>query len=591
MAGSLIATNFERFAQIFSPSLTGGVLNLVFKPTEIPESTEPVLTLNDINMDIMISYAKALMLTTKQEHPVLDVLPAEVKPDEVKNSTYIIELIILGVAFLLTLGLWIGTLVIPCIFCCSKKKRDSDGGSSKGCLIAMGVVTGVLVIFLALCLPLVYVAITSLVAGIDGKATGGENAGLKNTVHVVVNETSVFLRDIPKRGRSVTTGLLKHLQSELTTSLSQLVKEILEQLLTRYNVNTLVDGATALSERVTGLQNMAEYVVGAKETTIKEIETFQNGTSHLQEDLKTNLQKLCSELPPLSQKNECVAMSIKTSFDLTEKLDPMLQLWDKVSTEVSEPVIQQLDQIEPTVDDALAMAAKFTKIGGFVILILFTAVLVIILVFGIITAVQAAKDSKGPKCCLCCGLILPVVFCFLIPVLVLISGVLVVISGLIANEGCRYVGNPSGVVVTDGALNLYVQYMWPHLLSDQLVDPSITAMLDIPLPKNVLDGILIKCKSEENGSRSTNPGLLPSLGIDHFLNATAIVEQPDLQTAIKDTEQGYLVEVTTEIRDTSNTGPLQTASNFSHSIPGTRPESRPPEIIQSEQDSPYAFIN
>ncbi|TGZ73495.1 hypothetical protein CRM22_001484 [Opisthorchis felineus] len=465
----------------------------------------------------------------------------------------------------------------------------------------MGVVTGVLVIFLALCLPLVYVAITSLVAGIDGKATGGENAGLKDTVHVVVNETSAFLRDIPKRGRSVTTDLLSHLQLELTSSLSKLVKEIMEQLLTRYNVNTLVDQATNLSKQVTGLQNTVKYVLDAKSTTLGEIKNFQQKMNQSQKELENNLQELCKGPQPPGQSNECrdisekisklnlgfnassividdtliqltskfgsnltdvlkkfekmrldldsrienIILEIKTNFDLTKRLEPMLQLWDKVGTEVSEPVIQQLDQIEPTVDDALTTAAKFTKIGGFIVLILFTAVLVIILVFGIITAVQAAKDSNGSRCCLLCGLILPVIFCFLIPLLVLVSGVLVLVSGLIANEGCRYVGNPPGVVVTDGALNLYVRYMWPQLLSDQLLDPSISAMLDIPMPRNVLNGILIQCKAstEQNGSRSVNPGLFPALGVDRFLNATAIVEQPDLQKAITETEQTLVQKI------------------------------------------------
>nr|ADZ13683.1 unknown transmembrane protein precursor [Clonorchis sinensis] len=204
MAGTLIANNFGQFAAIFSPSFTGGALNFVFQPTTIPEVNGTVLTLNEITVEKTVPYVKSLLLTTKQEHPAFDVLPPDVKPDEVKNSTYIIEIILLGVAFLLTLGMWIGTLVIPCIFCCSKKKRDSNGSSSKGCLIAMGVVTGVLVIFLALCLPLVYVSISSLVAGIDGKANEGENSGLKNTVHVVVNQTTLFLKWLPTSGRKVT---------------------------------------------------------------------------------------------------------------------------------------------------------------------------------------------------------------------------------------------------------------------------------------------------------------------------------------------------------------------------------------------------
>ncbi|TGZ54722.1 hypothetical protein CRM22_010573 [Opisthorchis felineus] len=595
MAGSLIAENFEKFAAIFSPSLTGGVMNLVFQPTTIPEVNGTVLTLNDINMDKIIPYVKSLMLTTKQEHPVFDVLPPEVKPDEVKDSTYIIQLILLGVAFVLTLGLWIGTLVIPCIFCCSKKKRDSEGSSSKGCLIAMGVITGVLLIFLVLCLPLVYVSISSLVAGIDGKANEGGNSGLKNTVHVVVAEASLFLKDIPTRGRKVTTDLLVYLQTDLTKSLSKLVKDIKKELLVRYNVRTLINEATTLSNDVNRLQEVIDHVKNAKTEAVNGTKQLKDKMDPLQQTLQSDVKQLCNRLQasPLSaQCNNLLAQidkvkfdfddaqitvsddllrvistfgsnltivldklanletkldeqiegtisQIENSFNLTQQLQPMLQLWDNLGTEVSDPVIQQLNQMEPTVDEALTTAAKFTKMGGFIVLVLFTIVLVIILVFGIIASIQAARDSHGPRCCLCCGLILPVVFCFLIPLLVLICGVIVLLSGIITNEGCRYVGNPSGVVVTDGTLNLYLRYLWPQLMSEKFVDPSISLMLDIPVPKNVLDGILIQCKSSE----TTDPGLLPSLGVDHFLNATAMTDQPDLKKAVKEAEEALVTKI------------------------------------------------
>ncbi|OON17288.1 hypothetical protein X801_06875 [Opisthorchis viverrini] len=460
----------------------------------------------------------------------------------------------------------------------------------------MGVITGVLVIFLALCLPLVYVSISSLVAGIDGKAKEGESSGLKNTVHVVVNETSLFLKDIPVRGRRVTTDLLVYLQTDLTRSLSKLVKDILKELLVRYNVRKLMDEATTLSSGVSRLQTLIDFVKSTKTEIVNGIKELKKKMDLLQKKLQTDMEQLCGHLQTpqrdqcnkllekikamkldfnethitlsddliqiistfgtnltavlnkltnletkLDEQIESTISQIESSFNLTQELQPMLQLWDNLGTEVSDPVIQQLNEVEPTVDEALTTAAKFTKIGGFIILVLFTVVLIIILVFGIIAAVQAAKDSHGPKCCLCCGLILPVVFCFLIPLLVLICGVFVLLSGIITNEGCRYVGNPSGVVVTDGILNLYLKFLWPQLLSDKFVDPSISVMLDIPVPEDVLDGILMKCKSSE----TRDPGLLPSLGVDHFLNATAVTEQPEYKKAITDAEEVLV----TKIRD------------------------------------------
>ncbi|GAA56484.1 hypothetical protein CLF_110980 [Clonorchis sinensis] len=133
-----------------------------------------------------------------------------------------------------------------------------------------------------------------------------------------------------------------------------------------------------------------------------------------------------------------------------------------------------------------------------------------------------------------CGIILSAILCSTIPLVVLVGGATILLTSVGSNEACRYSIDPSGLKMTDEALNLYIRYIWSDLITNQSIDPSILDLLNLPTPKDVVDGLLVKCK--QTGS-NPQPGLLPSVGVDQLVNVTAVIEQPRLQQSIDEAEK------------------------------------------------------
>ncbi|TGZ63837.1 hypothetical protein CRM22_006687 [Opisthorchis felineus] len=265
--------------------------------------------------------------------------------------------------------------------------------------------------------------------------------------------------------------------------------------------------------------------------------------------------------------NEVVAQ-IEGNFNLTEQFQALNQLWDEINTNIGEPAVRSVNQISPIVISIVHSTGMAVAGLGYLFLIICTLALLVIIIYIILLATEAyerdlliiRKDLMEEHCYentmsayasiphtfppsthhIKCGIILSAILCSTIPLVVLVGGATILLASVGRNEACRYSSDPSGLKMTDEALNLYIRYIWPDLIANQSIDPSILDLLNLPTPKDVVDGLLVKCK--QTGS-SPQPGLLPSVGVDQLVNVTAVIEQPRLQESIDEAENTLVTEL------------------------------------------------
>ncbi|KER21479.1 hypothetical protein T265_10213 [Opisthorchis viverrini] len=294
--------------------------------------------------------------------------------------------------------------------------------------------------------------------------------------------------------------------------------------------------------------------------------------SEVTELFGVNITQLLSEFDKLEaeldrKSNEMVAQ-IEGQFNLTEQFQALNQLWDEINTSIGEPAVRSVNQISPTVTSIIHSTGMAVAGVGYFFLIICTLALLVIIIYIILLATEAyerdlliiRKDLMEEHCYentmsayasiphtfppsthhIKCGIIFSAVLCSTIPLVVLVGGATILLTSVGSNEACRYSTNPSGLKITDEALNLYIRYVWPEFIANQSIDPGILDLLNLPTPKDVVDGLLVKCK--QTGS-NPEPGLLPSVGVDQLVNVTAVLEQPRLQESIDKAENTLVTEI------------------------------------------------
>ncbi|VDO02882.1 unnamed protein product [Rodentolepis nana] len=97
----------------------------------------------------------------------------------------------------------------------------------------------------------------------------------------------------------------------------------------------------------------------------------------------------------------------------------------------------------------------------------------------------------------------------------ILAAVILVISSFLAAELCPYVWQAKGVNQSDYVLNSFVDQNWPPISND---------LLDMPAPNNVLFAIGNTCKP----TPSTDPKLLPSIGVNKIANLTKLSDDPNI---------------------------------------------------------------
>ncbi|KAF7261720.1 hypothetical protein EG68_01008 [Paragonimus skrjabini miyazakii] len=370
-----------------------------------------------------------------------------------------------------------------------------------------------------------------------------------------------------------------------------LIPEILDQLLIAYNARDLMDLARELATTVGWMANTTNYILSEQEKLVLGIQWFQGNMSEHQMALNESVSSLCrkdttdhegegcdefidkltlfnvnfnasqlltepskalSAITSVFQTNmtqlveqfgnldgevrnqtDRVLAQIRGQLDLQKQFQSLLNIWDSLSGNVMQPVVGQLDKLQPTVDSATKTVANVTPIVGYVLCVIY------------VLSSDSISDPKGiprkSRYLIVLGQCLPLFAIIIVPILVVLGVILISVVGVLNNEGCRYVERDTGIRITDAALNLYLKYTWPKLIAQQSIDPKIISLLDLPAPQNVYSGLRFTCQRSVNGT--TQPGLLPSVGLKNIVNVSAVVYQPDLQKVINDSEKALVDEI------------------------------------------------
>ncbi|KAF5399112.1 hypothetical protein PHET_07819 [Paragonimus heterotremus] len=268
---------------------------------------------------------------------------------------------------------------------------------------------------------------------------------------------------------------------------------------------------------------------------------------------QTNMTQLVEQFGSLDgevrKQTDVIQAQIRGRLDLQNQFQSLLSIWDDLSRNVMQPVIGHLDNLQPTVDSATKTVANVTPIVGYVLCVIYIPCFVVIIVYLVLVGLEAkerdllARDTisdpentpRKSRYLIVLGQCLPLFAIIIVPILVVLGVILISVVGVLNNEGCRYVERDTGIRITDATLNLYLKYTWPKLIAQQSIDPKIISLLDLPAPQNVYSGLRFTCQRSMNST--TQPGLLPSVGLKNIVNVTAVVYQPDLQRVINDSEQ------------------------------------------------------
>lgn len=269
----------------------------------------------------------------------------------------------------------------------------------------------------------------------------------------------------------------------------------------------------------------------------KQIEaTFQNISKNI-DDLKNKTREGSQEL----------AKTLEEKLQFEEQFGSLNSIWKQLQEQLQGP----LGEMNQSVPDM----SQFTKLGGIVgtaVGFTFTAVfaltVVIMMIYLVLCGIDAARQSFWPcgsgdggkpiRKCPCCGFLLPALLSILTPIIIIIAVLLVLVTSVANNEGCRYVTKPSAIRVSSATLDLYLKNKLTDLVQSSGDQMNI---LNPTVPRGTLEGILIKCKpSAENKGQ---PQLLPILGMSNIVNVSAVMEHETLQKAIAEGKSQAITSV------------------------------------------------
>ncbi|KAF7261719.1 hypothetical protein EG68_01007 [Paragonimus skrjabini miyazakii] len=567
---NLLVENFQKLTNSLQPYDTGGVLNFVFEPVTNVNTSEVLLKPAILNGTTIKDFIVRVLFEQNPTYQVLSVLPQEVKPMETGGGHYLGFVVTGIVVILVTLALMISTLVIPC--------KSQRSGSR-----------------------------------------------LVQKKRKKPNQTFSICRNF--RLNLLTFGKMHLSQKEL----SIMVPNIMEELLVSYKARGFLDLVKQLSITVGWLGNTTRYVTDEQTKVLDDIQRFQGKMNGYQSILRKALNKFCPNLTDpekalctnvinrlsllnvdfnaseiltepsialsgltelfglnmtqliqqfdklendLRERANTISSKIQNELNLQTQFQSLLSIWDTVKVNVTQPVINQLNVLQPTVESSTGTTATLMLGIGHSLWTVFALCFVVLIVYLVLNATEAKErqliareasdqpaddqignrlmleDSDNPNDPLIfpksrnhitLGQCLPLLAVITFPILVILGVLGISFVSLLNNEGCSYLERNSGIRITDAALNLYLKYLWPRLITEQIISSKVLELLILPVPQNVYSALRFRCKRSENST--TSPGLLPTLGLSNIINVTAVLNQPDLLKVIKDNENNLVNEI------------------------------------------------
>ncbi|KAF8564505.1 hypothetical protein P879_08529, partial [Paragonimus westermani] len=276
----------------------------------------------------------------------------------------------------------------------------------------------------------------------------------------------------------------------------------------------------------------------------------------------------------LRERASAILSKIQSELNLQAQFQSLLNIWDTVKVNLTQPAINHLNVLQPAVESSTGTTIALMLGIGHALWTMFVLCFVVLIAYLILNATEAnerqliapesndkrvddqignqimLEDSDNPNDPLvftksrnhiALGQCLPLIVVITFPILVILGFLGITFVSLLNNEGCSYLERNTGIRITDATLNLYLKYSWPRLITEQIINPKVLDLLTLPVPQNLYSALRFRCRSSANGSAP--PGLLPSVGLSNVVNVTAVLNQPELLKVIEDNENTLVKEI------------------------------------------------
>nr|CUU00494.1 hypothetical transcript [Hymenolepis microstoma] len=296
-----------------------------------------------------------------------------------------------------------------------------------------------------------------------------------------------------------------------------------------------------LSEAVDLLDDSVNGLLAKMNSTVVGLPTS------LEPTIREGLKEIFELLRQLIEINKLFTETKKMEVQLIPELDKLNTEFKDIHTEVEkqQPGLQDLDLINFDF-----IKANVKLVAGTGIMILITIAFFVCLMLFIVEACrfrlfscngegpselasieklrQRSRACGGCRFCMCSFLLIFVI------ILAILAAVILVISSFLAAELCPYVWDEKGINQSDCVLNSFVNQQWP---------PVSNELLDIPAPNNVLYAIRTTC----DPTQSTDPKLLPSIGVNRIANLTKLSEDPTVTEKFTTMSKDMADQISTSI--------------------------------------------
>ncbi|TPP63135.1 hypothetical protein FGIG_06818 [Fasciola gigantica] len=559
-----LSDSFHNFANTFASSYTGGIFNLIFVPVTNETTRETTLrfaSFNAFKFIRIVCSAKGIPICPGEKQHVLALTDA---PYFGFDPLFSLRLLLFS-----TLNSP-GTPVEARRWANVSPSGGTDGPNSTKLSVTLGLALDQIQLFLQNIVPdglnatdrtvskvnrttvknlnvlvrdilsqlLVSYRVQTLLDQADQLSADMRN--LKNTTGYILNNTNTVLNET-----SEFEGAMKGYQEALQKQFGGLCSTL----------NTSLANSTCFS--LQSQISVLTYSFNRSAILTEPIVTL----SEISEIFGVNLTELVSSFKvfhdELNKEADTILQKVVGQFDLSSLFNPLKQLWTNVSTEL-QPTLKAVQSSRPTVETAADVYQTTVTTFGYVVFVLCLVLLVILtvylLIYGVecherslLTGTKSSLDPANPTTDISKDngiptnypgvhnspkwiLIIMAIFAVIICMLIIIWSAMILITVIAVNDICRYGTTPMGQNQTDAVLNLYLKSIWPDLIGRFRLSPQIESMVQLPVPGNVLQALLVQCPNK------THLGLLPLVGLNNVVNVTGVLQSSNLQKIMDDNE-------------------------------------------------------
>ncbi|KAL5104206.1 hypothetical protein TcWFU_001526 [Taenia crassiceps] len=488
--------------------------------------------------------------------------------------------------------------------------HKNQGWFCCGCHIFTLILAIVYVVGLVVCVA-VYIMAAQQVAEVMDEPSSDENilkdqiiAWMENkstyynfpgTVSFVLHETIVLLNESSTNLIQTMNTTVEDLKGQINTTVEGGVTVVFNVLENVTGIDSVFNDTSAISQRLTDLMSSIDATMTNYNSTLKNAVGLNATFFECYKEIKANCNSTCnitdtelnillfdfnvssvkdpsplSHLKAVAEKFEKIAKNIDelqkeitampgqltsniiSNFNLTSQINELQVQLDEALNKVKpqvenlvKEVPQYVAKARPYVNPALYAPAVIMA----VIALIFTACLLLFIAEafhrrlfsptgeGPSELAEVLRTKRRSHVCGGCRFLICSILFILLIIVCLAAAVVLVVCSLLAVEVCPYVYMEQGMNQSDYVLNSILTEQWPTIQQQQ------GDFLDIAPPQNVLYGLSVVCTPTD----TTDPKLLPSVGIDKLANLTKLADGEDFKNWIEELINEVAKLVSTQI--------------------------------------------